>query len=74
MKQKLIYENKQLYIDSEANISIGDKEIIDEIKTCSTKVKDVFSVKVGLVTGADKVFNITDNIDSQMKKIILLTC
>ena len=68
MGNELKYQDKQLYIDEESNILMGDKEIIDEIKTCSTKVKDVFSVKVGLVTGADKVFNITNNTDFLSKK------
>ena len=63
LKQDLIYEDKQLYIDSEDNILIGDKEIIDEIKNCSTKVKDLFIVKVGLGTGANNIFNITDNVE-----------
>ena len=63
LKQDLIYEDKQLYIDSEDNILIGDKEIIDKIKNCSIQVKDLFIVKVGLGTGANNIFNITDNIE-----------
>ena len=63
LKQDLIYEDKQLYVDSEANILIGDKEIIDKIKKCSIQVKDLFIVKVGLGTGANNIFNITDNVD-----------
>lgn len=63
MKQDLIYEDKQLYIDEELNILIGDKEIIDKIKNCPIQVKDLFIVKVGLGTGANNIFNITDNID-----------
>lgn len=62
LKQDLIYEDKQLYIDSEDNILIGDKEIIDKIKNCSIQVKDLFIVKVGLGTGANNIFNITDNV------------
>lgn len=68
MRNELKYQDKQLYIDEELNILMGDKEIIDKIKNCSIQVKDVFSVKVGLVTGADKVFNITDNIDFSNEK------
>ena len=70
MKQDLIYEDKQLYVDSEANILIGDKEIIGKIKNCPIQVKDLFIVKVGLGTGANNIFNITDNI--QIATILLI--
>lgn len=63
LKQDLTYEDKQLYVDSEANILIGDKEIIDKIKNCPIQVKDLFIVKVGLGTGANNIFNITDNVE-----------
>ena len=68
LKKDLIYEDKQLYIDSEDNILIGDKEIIDKIKNCSIQVKDLFVVKVGLGTGANNIFNITDNVEFLNKK------
>lgn len=61
--ESLSYQIKQLYIDDDFNILIGNKVEIDKIKNCPKKVKDVFNVKVGLVTGADNIFNITNNLN-----------
>lgn len=66
--KKLVYQDKQLYIDNDFNILIGNQVEIDNIKNCSKKVKDVFNVKVGLVTGADNIFNVTNDLSfSKMK-------